>query len=300
VKLAVVYNTCGISGKDNTDYYIEALKSILNQDLDDFRVVLSACLNKDEHIDKLKKEFGSSIDYSIINEKHTVNITFNKTVQEFIKHRGGAEGYLYIDSGCIPVEKDIFSTMFNHYKEKNYGMVCCHTSTDTGFGLWFGYEPTSNFIVPVGKAINLHTQIFHKDIQNTYGRIIPDIFRSFCTESVFSFINASINKDWFMLMDKSVSHWHGMDGGSSGFNEHCGWRDIFPPYDIHKIISDPEGTACGFGYEECQGIKHHNRDAYDENYRCKDPERLAKFIKENIFLSKDVLDYDNIKCEYNV
>ena len=300
MKLAVVYNTCGISGKDNTDYYIQALHSILNQDMNDFRVVLSSCLNKDEHIDKLKKEFGNAIDYSIINEKHTVNITFNKTVQEFIKYRGEAEGYLYIDSGCVLVDSTTVGYMYNEYQTNEYGMVCCNTSTDNGFHLWFGHDHHSNFVVPIGKAINLHVQIFHKDIQKRFGKIIPDIFRSFCTESIFSYVNASIDKKWLMIMDKIAQHWHGMDGGSSGFNESCGWRDIFSPYNIDKIISDPEGTECGFGYEECQNIKPHNRNAYDENYKCKDPERLAKFLEQNVYLSKDVLDYNTIKCEYHV
>lgn len=299
MKLAVVYNTCGISGKDNTDYYIQAIHSILNQDMDDFRVVLSSCLNKDEHIDKLKKEFGNAIDYSIINEKHTVNITFNKTVQEFIKYRGEAEGYLYIDSGCIPIQNDVISYAYNQFGSK-YGMTTVQTSTDTGFDGWFGHFPQQNFLIPVGRACNLHFQIFHKDIQNRFGKIIPDIFRSFCTESVFSFVNSSINREWLVIVERTIQHWHGMDGASSGFGQKCGWQDTFEPYDIHKIISDPEGTECGFGYEECQNIKHHNRNAYDENYKCKDPERLAKFLEQNVYLSKDVLDYDTIKCEYNV
>lgn len=286
-----VYNTCGISGRDNTDKYIESIYSLLNQDIK-VPIVLSSCLNKDEHIDKLRKEFDSSIYYSLINEKHTVNITFNKTVIEYTK-RFGNDNVLYIDSGCIAKQTDTLSYM----NQFDYGMVTCYTDTDQGFWAWIP-QPLRNTIVPIGNSCNLHFQIFHKNIFTRFGRVIPDIFKTFCTESTFPFINAAINREWIILTERTVTHSHGMDGASSGFGGNPGWWDLLPgARPAIEMINDPEGTECGFGYEECGRVKMHNPDAYEGNF-CKDPERLAIFLQNNIFLSKDVLNYGGIKCEW--
>jgi hypothetical protein len=178
-----------------------------------------------------------------------------------------------------------------------FGMVLCVTDTDQGFWGWIE-QPLKDTIVPIGHACNLHFQIFNHDIQKRFGRIIPDIFRSFCTESTFPFLNAAIGKEWLIATERLIKHVHSMDGASSGFGGNMGWRDLMPgSRDIIEMINDPEGTACGFGYEECGGIKMHNPDAYEGNF-CKDPERLARFIQDNIYLPKFVLDYDSIKCEW--
>ena len=39
MKLLAVFNTCGISGRENVSSYIASIKNILNQDFDDFRVL---------------------------------------------------------------------------------------------------------------------------------------------------------------------------------------------------------------------------------------------------------------------
>jgi hypothetical protein len=169
--LAVFYNICGISGRDNSDYYVDCLENILRQNYD-FKLVLSSCLNSDEQINKLRGHFGNKMSYSIIQEKLTVNTTFNKAVQEFVKEFGEAERYLYIDSGCNLVDPDMLNYM-NRPEYSEYGMISCLTDTDTA--CYLGMDS----VLPVGVSINLHVQSFHNDIYRRYGRIIPDIFRSF-------------------------------------------------------------------------------------------------------------------------
>lgn len=298
--MIVVYNTCGISGKDNTDYYIRGIYSLLNQDFTDKKIVLSACLNKDEHIDKLRKEFGNSINYSIINEKYTVNITFNKTIQESIKHLGSHSGYLYMDSGCIMNYTDTISRMNDYFDTNLYGMVHCKPSNDSGLLDWMGVRPEDehNMIVPVGIGINLHCTIFHNDLYDVLGNIIPDIFKCYCTESVFTFLCEAIGRKSLYFVDRIIEHLRHMDGPSSGYLAESKTHFFDTFIDLIGPLQTQECHDCGFGYEECSRIKVHNRNAYDENYKCKDPARLAKFIKENIFMSKDILDYNNIKCEW--
>jgi hypothetical protein len=169
------------------------------------------------------------------------------------------------------------------------------TDTDQG---WWGWmpQPLQNIIVPLGCACNLHFQIFSSKIYDRYQRIIPDIFKSFCTESTFPYINASVGLKWLILTERLVQHIHSMDGASSGFGGNMGWWDLLPgARNIQHIINDQEGTESGFGYEECGNIKHYNKEAYDENSNCKDPERLANFIAVNIFLP---INYEEIGCQF--
>ena len=64
---------------------------------------------------------------------------------------------------------------------------------------------------------------------------------------------------------------------------------------------------CGFGHEEW--VPNQKNVPSDKTYLIHDPEqfdkdelsidnRLKEFIKNNLFLSKNVLDYDNIKYKF--
>ena len=48
MSLMVVYNTCGLSGKENSSTYIRHIRTIMNQDLQEKKIVFSGC--------KIKKE----------------------------------------------------------------------------------------------------------------------------------------------------------------------------------------------------------------------------------------------------
>ena len=98
-KLLVVYNTCGFSGREPVDWYIDCIKNILAQDLEGTKVVLSSCGNSSETIKKLVSTFGRSISYNLIHDRITVNQSFNHTVAKCVERYGEFEGYLYIDSG---------------------------------------------------------------------------------------------------------------------------------------------------------------------------------------------------------
>ena len=57
-KMLVVYNTCGFSGRESVDWYIKCINSILEQDFEDFRVVVSSVGNTVPVIKKLMSTFG--------------------------------------------------------------------------------------------------------------------------------------------------------------------------------------------------------------------------------------------------
>tara|TARA_R110000737_G_scaffold169583_2_gene195559 strand:- start:957 stop:1913 length:957 start_codon:yes stop_codon:yes gene_type:complete len=308
-KYLIVYNICGISGKDNSDYYIDALKTIRDQDFQDYILAVSACQNPLEQISKIKQ--NCRVDFiNSIEDTLPVNITFNDTVRECIEEYGEFEAYLYLDSGVKFTEPSQLGTLIRLYESGNFGMVSAQVDNDFGW-CWFGLNEyarprlAQDLIVPIGLACNLHCQLFSKDIFNYYGNVIPDIFRSYCTESVFSFVNSALKKKWVISSDVRVHHafevphgrpndGDGLDGHSSGFKAPPGtWDDVYPPRTMAEIIQIPKGTESGFGFEELRGIKKHKADCFDENFYCTN-ENLKEFIKENLYREPPHFDYTEI------
>ena len=306
-KLLVVYNTCGFSGREPVDWYIDCIQNLLNQDLDGVKVVLSSCGNSGGAIKKLFEAFGRRIVYNLINDRITVNMSFNHTVAKCVEKFGEFEGYLYIDSGInFRDNTTVLSKAYELFKSDNYGMVTVQASNDNGFPQWIGVDKfveDENFVIPVGRACNLHTQIFSNEIFKAFdNKIIPDIFVAYCTESVFSFLAAATNQRWVILKDVVAEHLKSVDGATCGF-DHTGPKgdnknNLFANLDIYEICKDPEALASGFGYEEMQGVLHHDPTKYNEDGMVEDSERLKEFIRTRIFLNKEQFNYDAITHKF--
>ena len=73
---------------------------------------------------------------------------------------------------------------------------------------------------------------------------------------------------------------------------------MFANLDIYEICRDPEALASGFGYEEMQGVLHHDPDKYDENGMVEDPERLKEFIRTRMFLTKEQFNYNDVRYRF--
>ena len=306
-RLLVVYNTCGFSGREPVDWYIDCINNILAQDLEGTKVVLSSCGNSAPTIKKLVATFGRSIAYNLIHDRITVNQSVNHTVAKCVEQFGEFEGYLYIDSGInFRQDRTVLSKAYELFKEKNYGMVTVQASNDNGFPQWIGVDKFvegEHFVIPVGRACNLHTQIFSNNIFKAFdNKIIPDIFVAYCTESIFSFLAAAVNERWVILKDVVAEHLKSVDGATCGF-DHTGPKgdnknNLFANLDIYEICRDPEALASGFGYEEMQGVLHHDPDKYDENGMVEDPERLKEFIRTRMFLTKEQFNYNDGRYRY--
>lgn len=295
--LLIIYNTCGISGKDNSSYYTEALKSIRSQSFTDYRLVLSACRNNQLHLENICAEVKVDI-LNNISDTLPVNITFNQAVRVAVAKYGEFKGYLYLDSGIKFTDPNQLTELYNLFVAGNFGMVSAQVDNDFGW-CWFGVDEYSRprikepFLVPVGKAVNLHCQIFSNDLLRYYGHVIPDIFKSYCTESVFSFLNAAIKKQWvvspvyvhhqFTVPAGQPDNGDGLDGHSSGFRDPPGtWDSIYPPQTMREICDKAEGTKFGFGYEELRGIKMHDPSCFDSNQFCTN-DNLKVFLKDNLY-----------------
>tara|TARA_R100000808_G_C2149493_1_gene157899 strand:+ start:1855 stop:2814 length:960 start_codon:yes stop_codon:yes gene_type:complete len=312
-KILLVYNTCGIK-RDNTDWYIECLEGFLRQKFDGFRVVLSSCLNSPRCFKTIAKRFGNRISYCYHQEPHTVNITFNKTVQECVKEFGEFEQYVYVDSGChFGDNPDVLSMAYESMKKNNYGMLSLQVDTDEALQ---AIDPTLKYeskeiqitgedlIIPLGKACNGHV-IFHSNefLKNYNNKIWPDVFAAYCTESTFTFLCSAMGKKWAILKDLKIEHRKAVDGPSSSVPHISAkyrnpWNNLLYGRNALDFVHDKDASDAGMGYEECNNVMMHNKDAYDENELPLNPDSLKKNINKYFFLNKGDLDYNNIKCRF--
>ena len=311
--LAVIFNTCGISG-EHPEQYAEAIDRILKQDFTDFKLIVSSCLNSTECSTYLKNRFGDKIIINKIQERLPVNVTFNHSCLLARDTYGDFEGYLYVDSGIfLKTSKDL-GILYDLFKSDSYGMVAAQVDSDGGYLDWFGlgkdnHDSSSNhilfengdFVIPVGKTVNLHFQIFSRAILDFYGYLFPDIYAGHCSESVFSFVCAAIDTKFVLSKDVMVSHIQGMDGQSSGFNPSTWQRNGKPTYDHPFIVNSvveiaKSGQKFGFGYEEVRHIVDHDPDKFD-GYTAKD-QYLKHFIRDTQYLGNTGLfKYSQISSE---
>ena len=255
-KLLVVYNTCGFSGREHVDWYIDCINNILNQDFEDFKVVVSSCGNSKRIKAALLRTFKNKVSYNFTNDRLTVNHTFNHTVQKCVEEFGEFEGYLYGDSGVnFKDNKEVLKKSYELFKSGPYGMVTLQANNDTGFKEWLDIDGTvteENLEIPIGRA---------------------------CKDLVLEHLKS---------VDGAKSGFHHI--GSRGDST----NNLFGNLDVREIVSDSEAWDSGFGYEEMQGVFFHDREKYDENGFVKDPERLKEFIRTRMFLDKSMFDYNNI------
>jgi len=322
-KFLIVYNICEIS-KTNLDWYIKCLDNLLKINYKKFHILVSGCrVSKNTKIE-LYNRYKNKISFYYTEHYLPVNITFNKAVLEAVKNYGEFDGYIYIDSGVdIEDKTDILLQINERFKTQEYGMVSIQTENDHGHW-WFlseeqlkkdEYIRDNDFIIPIGKCVHLHFQCFHNNLLKEFGKILPDIFVAYCTESTLSFLNAAIKKRWIHLKDIILSHKKSTDGATCCFDEglwgskigrpigaHRGprgleWNNLYGGYDINNILSNPEASETGFGYEELNKILIHDNTKFTpEGYALSN--KLLPFLKNNLFLSHDQLDYDFIKDKF--
>lgn len=313
MRICVVYNTCGISGRDNSNYYIHAIRSILAQDHEDKFVVVSACKVSPSIINKLKNEFGDRVAINVIDTVVPVNVSFNHTCKD-VAAKDKECHFLYMDSGCGFQTVDALSKMVERLETGRFGMVSTGVTTDAGIaindefcqrtGLFQGRKLVLDNVVSVGCSLNLHTQIFHRELFDYYGGLMPDVFAGYCTESTFTFMCAALKKQWLYMPEIMVSHAVSIDGQSScdhpaAYNQRTGRLNYDHPFMIDtfldRLMSD-EARRVGMGYEECQKLVLHDDSQYDENEHCVNDE-LAPWIKDNIFLKEHEFSYDSIESD---
>lgn len=300
-RICTIYNTCGIN-QDKTDWYSHCLESIFDQDYET-DVVVSSCLNSLDCINTLKDRFGDKLKVVYYSERYIVNVTFNKTS---LVCDQGHDGFFFVDSGVKLTDKTSISQMVDRMMDCS--MVSLQVDRDAGFGP-IGFQANSetpqitgkDFYIPIGKAINLHAQVFGRELLDKFGLIIPDVFAAYCTESTFSFLNACVGKKWCIVKDIMAHHNKAVDGPSSS-QPHWSpvhrnpWNNLLYGRNALDFINDQKAKQAGLGYEECGNIMIHDSDAYIDGFP-REPHELAYHIQKYFFSNQEELDYDNINYQ---
>jgi len=319
-RLLVVYNICGIK-RDNTYKYPHYLSSLVEQKFEgEVKTVISACMPKPNTRPTMSLVFPQC-DFNSIEEPLPINVTFNHSILEAVKRYGEFDAYAYVSCDSLFPEDNMIQGLFDLLKSNpDYGMSTPQTDIDGcyAYGLKLGggrhgidderarhemFKDGKDYIVPIGRACSPHVNFYNPKFLSFYGKLLPDIFAAYCTESIFTFLNAAINLKWVISKDHSIVHHANTDVPSAGFRPEE--RDA-PPWDypiphfgeslIH-VFKNEEAIKLGLGYEECENIVNHDPSQYSPEGFCKN-ESLKHYLKDNVYLNREQLDYNNIKGTY--
>jgi hypothetical protein len=305
-KILVVFNCSGIR-TDLIQMWLTHLSEITEQNYNNFIVCLSGCRvspSSKNILHEFQKNFPFKLYMIFYEDIHPVNVTFNKTCQ-LMNEIMDFDGYMYVASDVgFGKNKEGLRSLVDLHFSNNYGITSAVVDYDSGIVPWMGEKVFNevlnekNYEVPIGLTCNLHCMIFDKQLFESYNKkILPDIFRTYCTESVFSFLTASIGKK-MVIHNKSVllTHLGHVDGSSAGFPvpaDGLGYRDLYlTNLPVEEKLMTEEAKECGFGYE--RDIFPPNMLCYDENQNHKDPSKLLDFCKKTIYLTESELNYNEI------
>lgn len=298
---------------------MEAIRMQMNTFKGDLKVIVSGCMMKPYTMPKLKKQFPE-FDYIHVNDKLTVNVTFNNAVLKAVEKYGEFDMYAYQSADALLADgsfEGMSNTIINNPVIGLYSAQIDHDSC-YAYGLKLGggrhvidderaryemFKDGTDYKVPVGRACAAHFNIYSNELFKFYGRCCPDIFASYCTESVFSFMVAAIKKQWWISKDHIIKHFPSLDSPSAGFkptekNRSKGfWDHALFEDSLINIFDNEYARSIGLGFEECQDVVIHDSSQFDENQFCKN-EGLKTYIKENLYVSQDKFDYNKINCEF--
>jgi len=302
LRATLIYNICGINGKDNNGSYCWSIDSILEQKKNvnfELDIVVSSCLSKDRDLYELDQVYGNLIKIIEHKDKVPVNITFNNSVRLSRE----SDVYIYVDSGVTFTNPHQLQKLFDMHFAEDCAISVLKTDTDSGFVGWFGSEDIAkhqHYHIPLGKTCNLHCAMFDKSILEAYGRILPDVFAGQCTESTFSFIAASVCKNFVILKEEVCEHVISLDGASAGFLHEVHQQKV-PPFNhtvkfskktIMERLEEHSENAIkyGLGFEENKNVFRHNPNAYYQGFP-RNPKGLQEVINKVFYLQKDEFDY---------
>ena len=280
---------------------------MLNQDFDNYRVVLSSCLNDTQTRQIVHGKFGNTISYNLIDDKLPIPVTFNHTVLKSVENFGQFDGYMYVESGLdFENNTTILQELYECMKCGPHSIVAGQVDTDNGYK-----EHNLNiqnnqgfFVVPPGKALNGHLITFSNQILQFYNRCWNDIYASHCNESTWIYVAAALKTNFVLCTKSIIHHIEHMDGPSSGFDV-LGWvmsgRQTYEhPFIIPSILErvcTKYNHKYGLGYEEARGIFMHDPSCFDEQGFCTN-DKLKEICKKVLFLQPEEFDYDKVKHTY--
>tara|TARA_R100000030_G_scaffold18556_1_gene12858 strand:+ start:19489 stop:20532 length:1044 start_codon:yes stop_codon:yes gene_type:complete len=286
----------------------------------EFGSKISYCLYPEKHVVQttfnktvleVVNKFGEFEGYMYIDSG--VNFEQQKSVL--------AEAYKRLETdkyGIITIQTDT-DTAFNDLLGGYIGDTMIHDSPQS-FSEWsknrggYVYETKfgdiqitgEDFVVPPGGTCNLHVSLFSNEYWKSFNkRISPDVFVAFCAEAAYIYSCKAIKKDWVIVSDLQVRHVKAIEAPCSGFSTVSSdtknyWDNLFCGRSALEWMNDPEAKKAGLGYHNhpnapLESRMQYDLDAYNEDDTAKHPDLLKEIIQKYFFLTKDELDYDEIK-----
>lgn len=309
MKILCIYSICGMSRRENVDYYCAAMDAILKQDAD-ITCVVSGCMTTDGAKTRLKERFGDQqlllrrpgrdpearpILWNWIDESLPLAITVNHSALTVERSHGPFDAFLFVAADVILQSPDTVKAMSEPIFNNGAVVVCPRVDNDHGYDHWrIEWQPGQNYVVPVGSTVNGHCFLWSRKWFDAYKRPWPDIFCNHCSESVMSHMAAAIRGRFVLTWEPLVHHHGSMDGPSFG------WRRqfFFAPRDMAKVYE--EGKALGFGFEELppeiatMTPRYHDPAAFDENGFARS-DKLLPYLNRWLFLQPDEFHYSSVR-----
>lgn len=281
MNILAVINTYNLN---HVPHYLERnLKGWFNQQIAaNLDVVLSNNMPK---INVNPSEMNAHNFYVVnIYDHYPVYVTFNATIKYFNLHKS-YDFYVYCAEDCIMTQESDLRILIDEFTD-DIGLVSALVDNDNSLF----YPHYNNFnqstIVKLGESVNMHQFVFSKYFMQMYDFKYVDLLSAYATESLLTFLLAAISKKWLHCGKVLLNH--NRSGNQKGFIGH----QSLCPTGFESIFRN--GQKVGLGFECCQNWYPYDASLYDSNEECLYRESLYSYIKDNLFVKSDVVNYDNI------
>jgi hypothetical protein len=224
----------------------------------------------------------------------------------------GYDYYSYVGSDVIHTNPEGFRTLIREMKQlPDCAVMSCQVDIDMNGECreLIKFNPDLPATpLKITQAVNGHFYLYTKEFIDKYDGKKIDVLWGHRLEGFVSYQCAAIRKREYISHKIMLCHWRG-----GVFNEIGNERLDFPSYDRpyetygtkeHFLDVVTKGTTFGIGFEELYQrvnrpvpeTRMHDPSVYGEDGFPKD-DTLYHWIKENLFLTKEQLDYDKIKYE---
>ena len=303
-------------------FFIDNLNGWSNQILpDDYHLDIvisdessSDLFRQELEIDLKKRTTDNKRFFSIYHNNHnTVHITFNLAIQYF-KAMNNFTYFIFCSDDCMMINNKDLSTLLSVFQHStDIGQVTALVNRDNA-AKWYpkysGFEKDSLPVyVSLGEAVNIHLSIYSKFFMEKYDYKYIDVLTAWATESVGTFLHAAIGTRWAHCKSVQLKHPKNVkpiQKGYSGYNTYKNFRSIESIFEggvqlglgfecwmnLPELHSTKENRKKMLKWDKYKFCHMFNKKVYSKTGECKNKEKLYNYIKENLFLPKNIFDYD--------
>jgi len=312
-KILVAIPTYNPSGHDHFHVWRQVIDSLVKQRKPNLEVDIVVCDNVSAQNgrDKLiewQKEIPNL--FLIFTEPRLPVHVCTNHAWGLMKHRG-YDYYSYINSDVIHQSPDSYSILTSEMTElPDCAVISPQVNKDMceAFNSMIFFSPSAPPTrLQVSQGVNGHTYLYTDEFMKAYDYRKPDVLWGHRTEPFISYQCAAIRKAEYLSHKVVLTHYR--DNEMNIGLERKEFEFYDKPFETYGnkesfLLKMSEGIEYGIGFEEVycvnggRGIpetRKHKSELYEGGFPKDD--RLYNWIKTNLFLTKEQLDYDKIKYE---